>query len=196
MHLFETLRRVANGFGIDICRVGRQRLGRMLDVDMVALAPGKGIIFDVGANTGRAARGFTRVFPGWPIWSFEPGRDAFDALEAAADLHHVKKLKLALGDQDGVATLNVFRGSELNSLLRRDTNADNFIDPVSITPAGTEQVQTMRLDTFCEQQKLTRIAILKLDTQGYELPVLYGARRMLASGGIQLIQCEVTFAPL
>src|SRR5688572_29817207 len=135
MHVYEAVRQVANRFGFDICRVGRERLGRLLSADLVELAPKKGLILDVGANTGRSARYFSNLFPNHEIWSFEPGAQAFADLTAAPDLAKVKKFKLALGDRDGVATLNKFGGSEMNSLLARSADADRFIpDPASISP--------------------------------------------------------------
>ena len=196
MNIAEIIRTAANRFGIDICRIGRLRLGRNLAADLVALAPKDALIFDVGANTGRAARWFAQTFPNSPIWSFEPGREAFDALSAAPDLSRVKKFKLALSDQDGEATLNLFRGSELNSLLPRGQTAELHIDPVSFASSGTEQVKTVRLDTFCEQNKIAEIGILKIDTQGFELHVLRGAERLLSAGKIHLIQMEINFSPL
>jgi FkbM family methyltransferase len=196
MNLFELLRRTANRAGIDICRVGHQRLGRLLDVDLVQLSPPDGPIFDVGANTGRAARWFSRVFPGRQIWSFEPGKKAFDLLATAPDLQHVKKFNLALSDQDGAALLNVFQGSDLNSLLPRGASAERYLDPESISQRGAEQVQTIRLDTFCRQQQVSRIALLKIDTQGFELHVLRGAEQLLNAGGVEVIQLEVNFSPL
>jgi FkbM family methyltransferase len=194
MNLFESLRHAANRVGFDWCRVGPSRMGRVLEVDLHTLSPDGGLIVDVGANTGRAARLFSKMFPGSPIWSFEPGVEAFRELSDAGDLGHVKKFNLALSDTDGSATFNIFHGSQLNSLLVNEP-AGQRLDP-ELIPKGTAQVQTVRLDTFCEQQKVSKIEILKLDTQGYELHVLRGAERLLKAGGIKLVYLEVNFIPL
>src|SRR5271156_4799140 len=108
MNFFESLRRTANRFGLDICRLGPARMGRVLEIDLHTLSPNDGLILDVGANTGRAARLFTRIFPGRIIWSFEPGTEAFQELSTAPDLQHVRKFNLALSDTNGRATLHVF----------------------------------------------------------------------------------------
>jgi len=194
MNLFESLRRTANRVGWDFCRVGPSRMGRVLEVDLHVLSPHGGLIFDVGANTGRAARLFSKMFPGSPMWSFEPGTEAFQELSRAGDLSHVKKFNLALSDVDGNATLNIFQGSQLNSLLSHEPTGVRH-DP-ELIPQGTSQIQTIRLDTFCAQQQVSKIEILKLDTQGYELHVLRGAERLLRSGAINLIYLEVHFIPL
>ena len=194
MNFFASLRHAANRVGFDFCRVSRSRMGRVLAVDMHILSPDGGLIFDVGANTGRAARLFSGIFPGSPIWSFEPGAEAFKELSDAEDLRHVKKFNMALSDSDGSATLHIFYGSQLNSLLPHEAAGQRH-DP-ELIPQGTTQVQTMRLDTFCERQHVSKIEILKLDTQGFELHVLRGAERLLRSGAINLIYLEVHFVPV
>jgi len=196
MNIAELLRTTANRLGIDVCRIGPKRLGRNLALDLNALAPKNPLIFDVGANNGRAARWFTRAFPASPVWSFEPGTQAFEELAAAPDLAHVKKFKLALSDTDGEATLKCFNGSELNSLLPREKIADSFIDPGSIVPAGTQPVKTIRLASFVAEHQVGEIGLLKLDTQGFELHVLRGGEPLLRAGKVRLIQLEINFSPL
>jgi FkbM family methyltransferase len=197
MHIYEAARHVANRFGFDICRVGRERLGRLLTADLVELTPKEGIILDVGANTGRAARYFSGLFPKHEIWSFEPGSEAFAELKAAPDLTGVKKFNLGLSDRDGTGTLNKFSGSEMNSLFQRTSTAELFVpDPACISPKGTEEVEIIKLDTFCERHNVTAVALLKIDTQGHDLAVLRGAERLLTSGKVQVIQCEINFSPL
>jgi hypothetical protein len=46
------------------------------------------------------------------------------------------------------------------------------------------------LDSFCEEHAIPRIDLLKIDTEGYELDVLKGARKMLERNHIGLIQFE------
>ncbi len=197
MHIYEAARQAANRFGFDVCRVGRQRLGRLLTADLVELTPKSGLILDVGANTGRSARLFSGLFPKHEIWSFEPGSEAFSELKTAPDLAGVKKFNLALSDQEGKATLNRFGGSEMNSLFQRSSTAELFVpDPASILPKGTEEVEMTRLDTFCESHQVSAVALLKIDTQGHDLAVLRGAERLLASGKVEVILCEINFSPL
>jgi FkbM family methyltransferase len=197
MHIYEAARQFANRFGFDVCRVGSQRLGRLLTPDLLELTPKNGLILDVGANTGRSARLFSKLFPQHEIWSFEPGSEAFAELQAAPDLAGVKKFNLALSDRPGKATLNKFGGSEMNSLFQRSSTAELFVpDPASISPKGTEEVEMVRLDSFCESHHVSAVAMLKIDTQGHDLVVLRGAERLLASGKVEVILCEINFSPL
>src|SRR6202000_2895078 len=81
-----------------------------------------------------------------------------------------------------------------NSLLPHEETGERYDQ--ELIPKGIKQIQTLRLDTFCEQQNISKIAILKLDTQGFELHVLRGAERLLSSKAIKLIYLEIHFIPL
>lgn len=196
MSFIQHIRQIANSHGYDFCKVGKERLGRMHELDLVALAKSDGDIMDVGANTGRAARLLTRLFPASRIWSFEPCKASYDELRQSQDLAHVKAFHCAIGATDGVAILNKFNGSELNSILPRTAQADSFIDPTSIKEAGSEDVKMRRLDSVARENGIQRISFLKIDTQGFELEVLKGSSELLAAGCIDLIQVEVNFVPL
>lgn len=190
------IRKIINSFGFDFCRIGKKRLGRNFDADLQAITLPDGDIFDVGANTGRAARHLAGLFPQSRIWSFEPCKESFDVLCASQDLTSIRKFHCAVGASDKKAVLNKFAGSELNSLLARTTQADQFIDPSSISEAGNEEITVNRLDTITAENRISRISLLKVDTQGYELEVLKGSSGLLAAGNIDVIQLEVNFSPL
>lgn len=196
MSLFQSLRQFANRQGYDFCRVGKNRLGRILELDLLTLTNADGDIFDVGANTGRAARLISQLFPQARIWSFEPCKASFDELCNSPGLSHVKAFHCAVGAADGEAVLNKFNGSELNSILQRTENADQFIDPVSIEKSGLENIKVRKLDSLAKEHHIKKISFLKIDTQGFDLEVLKGASEFLAAGKIGTIQIEVNFAPL
>ena len=51
------------------------------------------------------------------------------------------------------------------------------------------KVKQDTLDNFVKKKKIPRIDILKIDTEGYELEVLYGAKKILKK--TEIIQIEV-----
>jgi Methyltransferase FkbM domain len=53
------------------------------------------------------------------------------------------------------------------------------------------RIQIAPVDDICEQQGITKIDILKTDTEGYDAEVLAGARRMLSEERVRCIMCEV-----
>jgi FkbM family methyltransferase len=51
------------------------------------------------------------------------------------------------------------------------------------------QVKTISLDNFCKKKKITRIELLKIDTEGHEFQVLKGGKKILNK--TKIIQVEV-----
>ena len=63
------------------------------------------------------------------------------------------------------------------------------------TPAAfRETVRILKLDDFCREHNIERIAFLKIDVEGFELEVIRGSAGMLESKRIQSIVAEVTFS--
>lgn len=68
--------------------------------------PATGVALDIGAGFGAFALPFARRYPGWTIWCFEPGAQAFAALSkniAQLGLSNVKAFNLAVA-ATGMAT--------------------------------------------------------------------------------------------
>jgi hypothetical protein len=69
----------------------------------------------------------------------------------------------------------------------------NFISR-DVGDAGTERVQTVRLDQFCQDRSINHIDLMKLDIQGQEHSALEGAERLIRSGHIGMIFLELNWA--
>src|SRR5262249_52326300 len=95
----------------------------------------------------------------------------------------------ALGATEEVRTLSEYTASDMSSLLPR--GPENWIDVVS-----SSDVKLSTIDRYCADKKIERIDLLKSDTQGFELEVLKGARRMLEERRVGAIYVEITFARL
>ena len=48
------------------------------------------------------------------------------------------------------------------------------------------------LDEIADMLTLSRIDLLKIDTEGHELEVLHGGRKLLAAGLIRVLHIELT----
>jgi hypothetical protein len=64
------------------------------------------------------------------------------------------------------------------------------------TSSSVISVETTTLDTFCAQQHLNRIQVLKMDIQGAELKALRGAAGLLDRQAIDLVYTEMNFGHL
>ncbi|HEY4210711.1 MAG TPA: FkbM family methyltransferase [Steroidobacteraceae bacterium] len=152
-------------------------------------------VFDIGANEGQAARAFLRAYPKSTVYSFEPDPGSYQRLvDATAGQPRVKPFNLALGRAAGSAKMFRFKFDQTNSLLPKAVGAEQYVaDAEYLAAAGETLVEVTTLDAFCAAQSVTRIDLLKIDTQGYELEVLSGAPQLLQSGAISLIYLEVCF---
>lgn len=143
---------------------------------------------DAGANVGhwslsllelaRSAEMEVRVF------AFEPSTHTFGRLQrsleqfARTNLHPVNA---ALSDKDGTATLHIVGAAA-------GTNSLHAQPHMHVTE--TEVIPCTTLDGFAGTHAMSRIVLLKIDTEGHEMSVLRGAERLLARGAIDLVQFE------
>lgn len=179
--------------------ISKVEFGRDLWTDVKTVLSGDGIrtVFDVGANEGQSAREFLRRFPGARIFSFEPTPAIFERLRRFADDQPlVTPVNKALGEAPGTATLNENAFHQTNSLLPASPRSADYLGPNVVERQRTINVELTTLDSFCREARISRIDLLKLDVQGFELSVLKGAREMLGSQRIGCLVLEVSFIPL
>jgi FkbM family methyltransferase len=139
-------------------------------------------VFDVGAHIGMSALEFSDAFPSAIIHAFEPSAENVKALHRnLPNKPLVIPYKMALGAYSGPEQFHYNAAHPSMSRLSSD---------------GLEAVVVQRLDAFCREHSIDRIDILKIDTEGHELPVLQGAEQLLADHKILLIKAECTCDPL
>jgi FkbM family methyltransferase len=173
-----TIKRGLRRFGLDIRRRSPE-LMEFLDARRVD------VVLDVGANIGQFGKMLrSRGYRG-KIVSFEPIGAIYRELRTVAErdgnwqTHH-----LALGATAGRAVLNVTRRSVFSSILDQSPAAQRFDAAAAVT--HQEEVCIACLDDLFAPFH-NHAVFLKIDTQGYERPVLEGARSALMQMvGIQL----------
>jgi FkbM family methyltransferase len=152
------------------------------------------LVLDVGANEGQYA-GFLRSIGYFgKIVSFEPLTAAFDilALKSASDVKRTC-IKIALGDKEEEAVINVSGNSQSSSLLAMN-NIHLEAAPES-KYINSEKITVKKLDSiYAELAGSANGVFLKLDVQGFEDKVLKGAEKSL--GLIKGLQVEMSFEEL
>lgn len=140
-------------------------------------------ILDVGANIGQY-HDFLRLHVGYTghIVSFEPIEEMYAGLVRAARQDRRWTVhRLALGESDSRATMNVMVERTLSSLLPRNENSlrrmgyDKYLRETETE--RTEDVPVRRLDAILDEilpPGASRV-FLKSDTQGYDMAVMRGA---------------------
>jgi FkbM family methyltransferase len=121
------------------------------------------VILDVGANIGCATILFRALYPDAAILAFEPDRETFEYLQLnGRDLTNVRCFNCGLFDCEGKTRL--FKG--------RGTSTTNSISISVHNSAEYEEVVLTRLSRIIAEQEIGHISILKLDTEGAEVPIL------------------------
>jgi FkbM family methyltransferase len=150
---------------------------------------GNVIIFDIGANTGQFAIMAGTAIGGAIIYSFEPSRKTFAALEKNLSPHLAKALfrpqNVGVGSVPGNMTLY---SSEEQSTIASVFDLKNPLRPFDA--AQTEQITITTVDIFCEQNGIKSIDYLKIDIEGFEFEAIKGALNIITRGGVRYIQFE------
>ena len=168
--------------GIDIRRTGAA--GGTPDLADFLAARQVDVVLDVGANRGQFGQWLRDHGYRDAIVSFEPIGSVFSDLNAAAERDgNWQAHRLAIGSAAGRALLNV---SRTPSTARSRPIGGGTAVRYGSGGVRQEEVEIARLDDLFAPYR-TRTVFPKIDTQGYERPVLEGAREVLSKAvGVQL----------
>jgi FkbM family methyltransferase len=153
------------------------------------------VVIDVGANVGQYGTLLREIGYAGAIDSYEPVDEAFRQLrEAASDDEHWTVRQLALGARDEAGAINVASSSDFSSLRAANEYGSRLFGERS-TVTSEQPVELRRLDSLLEAGELMAAgALLKTDTQGWDLDVLAGAQSAL--GKVRAVQVELAFRPI
>jgi FkbM family methyltransferase len=151
-------------------------------------------VLDVGANVGQY-HDFLRnkVLYEGTIVSFEPVSHHVAALRERAQADsdwHIEAY--ALGAREGSLSINVMVSDQFSSFLEPDNSQVKDFDGLNV-PCRTEAVAVKTVDgvlPVLRERLGFRRPYLKLDTQGFDIEVLEGARHSLP--GIPALQSEAS----
>jgi FkbM family methyltransferase len=125
-------------------------ISRVLSKDSVCI--------DIGANVGMYSLLFLQLSPSSKVIAFEPSSN-FKYLQEnipSKFSDRFEAFQVALGDKDGIVEGEIWESYGYNKIQ------------------GVFKFH--KLDTFVEQKRLSKIDIIKIDTDGYELQILNGAK--------------------
>ncbi len=153
---------------------------------------GINLILDVGANEGQYGRELRDLGYTGRIVSFEPQRAPFAVLaDRARRDGKWEAVNIGLGSTDEEKEINVYQDSRLSSVLTFQQSYGIF----AAAQVGTETIRIQTLDGILDQYVRPGDKILlKIDTQGFEKPVLAGAERSLPR--LSGVQVELAITPL
>lgn len=152
--------------------------------------PGKtGVLIDVGANQGGYTKEALGINSGLTTYAFEPHPKTFLRLsENLAGYENVIIVNKGLSSSSGTLKLYDYLnkdGSQHASLFEEViTEIHGSSDVVG------HEVTLITLDDFVESEGIEEITLLKIDTEGNELEVLRGGKRILSAGKVKAIHFE------
>lgn len=149
------------------------------------------IIFDVGANEGQSIKRFTSLFSRSTIHSFEPIEDCYKKIIKIFNNKNIFINNIALGEKECERIFFINKNSYTSSFLRINNEYNELVNFDRVQKSQKKKITT--LDKYVQLNKIDKIDILKIDTQGYELNVLKGAKKSL-NNIIKFIEIEITIA--
>jgi FkbM family methyltransferase len=149
------------------------------------------LFFDIGANIGQSISSIRKSYPDSHIWSFEPVQSTYKTLTENVTDNKVKTFQFGFGSEKSemeIYTSREGRGSDMFSI--NDVTIDT--DKSSV---NKETIKIETLDSFCGDNEIEKIDYVKIDTEGYDLEVLKGAKRLLKNDMLLFIETEVSMNP-
>ena len=143
----------------------------------------KYIFIDIGASNGCMCIPWIDKYPNSILYAFEPEKNNY--LELKDNLKNYSNaniLNMAVSDTNGTKKFYVAGYTNSSSLLEfNDEEVDKFIIPDSVTEQSvggkalhtveTYDVETIRLDTFLNNNNIDVVDFMKIDVQGHDFDV-------------------------
>jgi FkbM family methyltransferase len=131
------------------------------------------IFLDIGANIGYFSLLVANNVPTAKIFSFEPMKELFEKLEKNVLINGFKNIKAI-----NIAIGNVNEDRELFLSGTDNLGMSSFKQPENFS-GQKEKVKVVTIDEWFKTSGLSRIDIIKIDVEGYELSALKGMKEVL-----------------
>ena len=157
------------------------------------------IIFDVGSNEGESIDFFLNLFENPAIYSFEPEISSYQKLIKKYEKNKkINLFNLAFGNKKEKLKLKINIKSSTSTFSEINTRSNYYnLKSLILNPnkngsfVAEEEVQVEKIDNFFNQKKIDTINILKVDTEGFELNVIEGAKETLQKTIIIIIEFQL-----
>jgi len=156
------------------------------------------IILDVGANKGQTIDFFLGLFKECTIYSFEPNQELFERLQKKySTKENVHLFNVGISNQKGTLSFHesvlnetsTFEELNYNSAYLKRKASILGVKPAKVIKRSYE-VDVITLADFISANKIDRIDVLKIDTEGHEFKCLLGLFKTNEKFPIQFIQLE------
>jgi len=132
------------------------------------------VVFDLGAQTGSFTL-LAKFFPNSTWYAFEPLEEAINTLKQNIKFNNIQNVLVyqkAASNFCGKATLNMPSQDQWGCA----TIGDN---PLRYPIVEQRDVECITLDSFIEEHNIKKVHFMKIDTEGAELLILHGAKKLI-----------------
>lgn len=169
--------------------------GIRFEQDLKHLIPKENpLIMDVGANRGQSIALFQKIFSKAEIHAFEPSTEIFNFLTQKRFGPSIHLYNFGLGEHITEKEFINYQKSGFSSFLEINRNVNNKFSYIPVKEKEIVDLKT--IDWFVEENDIQQIDLLKIDTQGYDLQVLQGAKESIAKGKVKNAFIEIGFIEL
>jgi FkbM family methyltransferase len=157
------------------------------------------IVFDIGANFGyygllacelsdRKKSKIIYFEPNSNLIPFIHKTLAVNWAEEGSDIENI-----AISDKKGTATLSVLKDYIGSSSLHSVEHLKSYLDQsMTVEAESVVTVKTNTLDAYCEEKKILRADLIKLDVEGYEVQAYSGMRNIIKKSKDTILFIEFT----
>jgi FkbM family methyltransferase len=139
------------------------------------------VVLDIGANIGIFSIYLAKLFPEVKIYAFEPVKKTYNDLLKNIELNNIKNIKafnLAVNkDAREIQMIYLEEASDCSFMADLDvprlTNRSNIKNNVVV-----EKVPGITLDGILKDNKIQKVKLLKIDTEGAEDEILRASKRL------------------
>ncbi|MDY6791268.1 MAG: FkbM family methyltransferase [Thermodesulfobacteriota bacterium] len=141
--------------------------------------PSNAVVFDIGANIGSMTLSLAHIVTNGLIYAFEPTDYAFNKLMRNINLNpelasRITPFQLFLSDK---SQKNHKIKAYSSWKIKGTTSNTHPVHGGNIKPA--ESIQAITVDDFCAKNRINRLDLIKIDTDGHEIQVLAGASKTI-----------------
>jgi len=142
------------------------------------------VIFDIGANVGLySLTAAAKTKDAIKIYAFEPADIPFGRLNKNIELNKFESINVqnvGVSDKEGKVIFNICEDDAYNSI------GSSPMQEIS----KQVEINVTCIDTFCENNNIQNIDIVKIDTEGAELLILMGGGKIFESENAPILFCE------
>ena len=144
-------------------------------------------VFDIGAHKGETINFFLNNFRIDEIYAFEPNLDLYEKLRVINKYKNksIRIFNFGIGYTDEIKILNIMTDTSSSTINSIDENTEYFKKKKKILSLFSsnksffkkkQQIKITSLSQIIYKNNISRIDVLKIDTEGYEYNVLKGIK--------------------